>query len=243
MGSAHIFKTSSGLNSFLTLPALDHSGFFHFFGTKAIGQEDVGRLHGGDKVRLRQVHGDQIVMADHQSHVQGEQAGDGLMTDRHGILMTVSTADCLPVVLIDPDRLVAAALHAGWRGTVLNISGKAVERMKRLYGSDPSSIRAGMGPCIGRCCFEVGEDVWKPIEDGYSFGHQVIYGRTGDKARVDLADLNRLQLIEAGLSPDKISRVDLCTFCHPDFFYSYRRDKMKMGNMISGVMLNDRDRG
>jgi len=244
MGSANIFKTSGGLSreGLFTLPALDQCGFSHFFGTKAIGKEDGGRLHGGDRVRLRQVHGDQIIIVDDQSHAQGEQTGDGLMTDRPGILMMVSTADCLPVVLIDPDRWVAAALHAGWRGTLLNISAKAVSFMKRLYGSDPASIRVGMGPCIGRCCFEVGKEVWKPIEDEYSFGHQVIYGQTGDKAMVDIADLNRLQLMEAGLLPDNISQVDLCTFCHPDSFYSYRRDKMRIGNMLSGVMLNDKER-
>jgi len=238
MGCSNLLKTSGRLNpeGFFRLPALDQSGFFHFFGTKAIGQEEVGRLHAGRKIRLRQVHGDQIVIVDHQVLASPELSGDGLMTDRPGVLMMVSTADCLPVVLIDPDRSVSSVLHAGWRGTVLNISGKAVELMQRVYGSKATSILVGLGPGIGRCCFEVGKEVWERIDSDYPFGHKVIYDRKGEKANVDIAHLNRLQLVAGGVLPDKITQVDLCTACHPDAFYSYRRDKGKMGNMISGVM-------
>jgi len=201
--------------------------------------EQVERWHGRKVWNLRQVHGDVIIrVADDADTGSFPPVGDGLMTDQRGVLLTIGTADCLPVILIDRDCRAVAALHAGWRGTALNIAGKAVSVMKRAYGTEPGSLLAGIGPGIHACCFEVGPDVWQVIKDRYRYGHSVIsHDPDGEKAHVDLVALNRFQLMEAGLPPEQIVNVDLCTVCNEALFRSYRREKCKVQNMVSGVML------
>ncbi|MGB3940455.1 MAG: peptidoglycan editing factor PgeF, partial [Candidatus Manganitrophaceae bacterium] len=216
----------------------------------------------GGPIRLRQVHGDQICdlremvggrnenhdlremvggrSGNHPVDEKTELTGDGLTTDRPRLMITVSTADCVPILLFDPVRRAVSAVHAGWRGTVLNISGKAVRAMTERYGSDPATLYAGIGPSIGPCCYEVGEEVWGEVERKYGAGSAVIRGDQGGKARLDLPRLNRFQLVEAGILADRISSSGLCTACLPEFFYSYRRDQGKRGNMISGIMLTER---
>ncbi len=221
--------------NYLTLPNLDQSGFFHFFGTRGLNEDGVKRFNEGAYLRLRQVHGNEIVSV--CGEVLPGTIGDALMTNRPGTLMTVSTADCLPIVIIDPDRFAASVIHAGWRGTVLNISAKVVLEMRRAYQSNPSSLWAGIGPGIGSCCFEVGREVWQEIEQRYAYGCDVVVSKEGEKAKIDLVRLNQLQLLEAGLLPDRIADMRLCTVCNPSLFYSYRRDKSKVRNMMSGVML------
>ncbi len=217
---------------------MDRAGFFHFFGTMALDEEGVGRLNNGPWLRPRQVHGDTVVIADRGMDTGSiPPTGDGLTTNNPGILLAVSTADCLPIVLIDPVSSAASVIHAGWRGTVLNIAKRAVLTMQGAYGSVPSNLVIGIGPGIGRCCFEVGGDVWQTIEKQYAYADAVISDREGEKAKVDLKALNRLQLIEAGVSSNQIADLNLCTACNPSLFHSYRRDKMKRGNLISGVML------
>jgi YfiH family protein len=210
----------------------------HFFGTRLFDDTAVKRF--GTRLKLRQVHGDVVVPYD--SCLGGGNGiapptGDAWVTNQKGALITVSTADCLSILLIDPDRFVVSAIHSGWRGGLLNIAGKAVATMVRDYQSDPRSIWVGMGPAIGPCCFEVGPDVWQRIETEYRYGQEVISSREGEKAKVDLARLNRLHLLAAGLLPEKIISAGLCTVCHPDLFYSYRRDRTTGPGMISGVML------
>lgn len=237
---------------FIQLPGLNHSTAFHFFGTRLLaGAEntDLGRAEGS--VRTRQVHGDRIHRvtgaveapvsepAAPRSLSQEIGEGDGLTTDRPGIFIQVATADCVPVLLLDPVRKAVSAVHAGWRGTVLNIAGKAVESMRFYYGSDPANILVGIGPCIGPCCYEVGGDVWEQVEREYFYGGDVLLREKNGKAMLDLVQLNRLQLIEAGVPPDRIAFSGLCTSCFPSLFYSFRRDQKRVGNMTSGIMLSN----
>ena len=97
---------------YLTLPPLNQSGFSHFFGTKGLNEDGVKRFNGGPFLRLRQVHGNEIVRVCEGASPVSVMTGDAFMTDRPGILMTVSTADCLPIVIIDPDRFAASVIHA-----------------------------------------------------------------------------------------------------------------------------------
>jgi hypothetical protein len=234
---------------YIQLPLFDGAPLFHFFGTRLLAKgseteaeysQNIAALGQAESLaRCRQVHGDQIFQANAEG---GElspeiQTGDGLMTNRCGRLIVVSTADCVPVLLFDPVRKVVSAIHAGWRGSHLNISAKAVVAMQSDYGSNPKDILAGIGPSIGPCCFEVGRDVWGELERDYSYGKQVLVHGKEEKAWVDLVQLNRLQLIEAGLRPEKVHDTGLCTSCTPNLFYSFRRDGKKIGNMTSGLML------
>jgi hypothetical protein len=173
---------------------------------------------------VRQVHSDRVLRVVDGPGCVGE--GDALMTDRAGIRLAVRTADCVPVLLADTRRRVIAAVHAGWRGTLAGISRKTVDRMREAYGSEPADIAAAIGPRIGGCCFEVGREVAALFRAGVE-----------DKVHLDLAALNRGQLLEAGLSSRQIHVADLCTRCEAGEFHSFRRDRERAGRMVSSVLL------
>ncbi len=232
----------------IDLALLTRPGVFHFFGTK--GLTDTTSLFPNLKrpkasITVRQVHGDQICrITDDALHRLSEghspdasMTGDALTTNRPDVLMMVSTADCVPVLLFDPVAGVVAAVHAGWRGTLLNICPKVVREMVSHYGVRPKNLIAGIGPSIGPCCYQVGEDVFGEVIRSYPYGREVVVEQGDGKAMLHLGWLNHLQLEEAGLLPENIAASGRCTFCNPDDFYSYRRDRGKLGGMLSGIML------
>ena len=235
MGCPHFFKKAGGLNQeeYLTLPLLDRPGFFHFFGKKELSEDAVNLFSKGRFVRLLQVHGDGIVQS--PTATEGRPTGDALITDQPGTFLTIFTADCLPVIIIDPNRRAIGISHAGWKGTLLRIVAKTVSAMTQAYGSDPSSLLIGMGPRIGPCCFEVDQDVWGQIESNLDYKEGVLVRKQGGKGWISLAQLNRIQLLSAGIKPENIADTELCTRCHPNLFHSYRRNKIKGQNMVNGV--------
>ncbi len=224
---------------YLELPLLRHPGLTHFFGTRLLA--NVSLEDGHKPIRLRQIHGDRIHPVNEANASildSGDPTeGDGLITALPNRLIMVSTADCLPVLLFDPVSMAVAALHAGWRGTVSNISGKAVAAMIATYGSDPRDLLVGFGPSIGPCCFEVERDVVEAVETQTAFQEQVIEQKTESKWQLDLVALNRLQLIEAGVLAGRMATTGLCTSCLPNLFFSYRRDRKRDGALQSGIML------
>jgi len=170
---------------------------------------------------LRQVHSAMPLVAD-EPGCAGE--GDALMTNRRGLAVSVRTADCLPILIADPQARVVAAIHAGWRGTAAGIVRRTVEEMTGKFGTDPSGLRAAIGPGIGVCCYQVGDEVARQ------------FGLSGP-ILLDLAAENRRQLVEAGLAGAHIDLLNRCTFCDPARFHSYRRDKDRAGRMISYVLI------
>ncbi len=215
----------------------EHPEQVHFFGDRFFRGD--GLEQGGQAITLTQVHGDKIVSLQKQTDVLATRdlQADGLVTNLKSCFIAVKTADCVPVILFDPKRKVVAALHAGWRGTVLNIAAKGLSKMVADFGSDPQDILAGIGPSIAPCCFEVKEDVVNAIESQTRFKEAVIQKVGAKNWSCDLPKLNRLQLEDAGVSPKKISLSGLCTFCLPERYFSFRRDKKKLGNMLSAIML------
>jgi polyphenol oxidase len=186
----------------------------HNFGTRdAISTQE-------DMASLKQIHS-AAVLAAVQIGCVGE--GDGLVTSTPGIAVSVRTADCLPVLLLDARGRAVAAVHAGWRGTAARIVPAAIERMRVEFGSQPEDIYAAIGPGIGKCCYRVGEDVAR------KFGLE-------EAGHVDLGKANRDQLIEAGVAEAHVDRLNLCTFCDARF-HSYRRDKDAAGRMISFIRI------
>ncbi|HIE65062.1 MAG: peptidoglycan editing factor PgeF [Nitrospira sp.] len=234
---------------YIQLPLFNGQSFFHFFGTRLLAKGSETEAEHSQKItalggaeffaRCRQVHGDAICEVNGAGREFSDEipTGDGLTTNQSGLLITVSTADCVPVLLFDPVRRAVSAVHAGWRGSHLNISAKAVATMQTNYDSKPEDILAGIGPSIGPCCFEVGRDVWEKLERDTPYGKQLVSHGKEEKAWVNLTQLNRLQLVEAGLRSEKIQDTGLCTACAPNLFYSFRRDGKKIGNMTSGLML------
>lgn len=193
------------------LPDIEHS-----FGTR----EEGAWLPEQDHAWLRQIHSG-IVLRARSSGLQGE--ADALLTTAPELWISVRTADCLPILMVDPTARVVAAVHAGWRGTVAQIAASAVREMLAL-GAELGSIHAAIGPGIGPCCFEVGPEV------------SPHFGAEGT-ACVHLPEANERQLLEAGLDLDKIWVSKQCTKCNPDLFHSYRRDAGQAGRMVSAIRI------
>ena len=174
---------------------------------------------------------------------QDEQASflqgvDALVTDVPEVCVAVSTADCVPLLLYAPDQGVVAAVHAGWRGTVLRIAAKTVRFMADRYGCDPGLICAGIGPSIGREAFEVGEEVVEAFR-ACDFDMNLVCMRnpaTG-KAHIDLWEANRSLLMIAGLSSDRIEISGICTYTRHADYFSARRLGIKSGRILSGIYL------
>ena len=176
-------------------------------------------------VKNHQVHGTTIrsvtradVLSD--PSLPGEFPADGLVTDQPGVCLTIFSGDCIPILLYDPHRGVAAAVHAGWRGTALGIAYKAVLRMQTEFGCAPEHIRAAIGPCIGRCCFGVGPEVPEAMRQALGPDAEAAIEPHGEKSHVDLKLLNRSWLEKAG-----VRAIDICpdcTKCQPNRFWSHR---------------------
>jgi len=186
----------------------------HGFGTR---DADVPSLV-GNLTTVKQVHSAICVLAEGPARRLGD--ADALLENRPGWAVAIKTADCMPILLVDPRRRAVAAVHAGWRGTVAQIARHAVEAMGQHFGTKPEDLHAAIGPGIGKCCYEVGPEVAQQ------------FGETG-RAHIDLTAANRQQLVEAGVPPDHVYAVQLCTMCLDAEFHSYRRDREAAGRMYS----------
>jgi purine-nucleoside/S-methyl-5'-thioadenosine phosphorylase / adenosine deaminase len=167
--------------------------------------------------------------------------GDGLITDVPGVLLAVGTADCVPVLVVDVEKRVAGAFHAGWRGTVARIVEHGVAMMTAEYGSRVEDMVAAVGPSIGRCCYTVGEEVWAEFTARFGYGGELFDRAAGDGAmRLDLWEANRRQLLDAGLGERRITVVGECTACARDAsgalrYFSHRGEKGVAGRMLNVV--------
>jgi len=179
-------------------------------------------------VTARQVHGDRVVRA-----AAGERAeADALWTDDPGgAWVGVKAADCVPLLLSSEDGRCVAAVHSGWRGTLLRTAARAVEALERAGAAAPA-LRAAVGPCIQACCYEVSADLAARFAD--AFGAQVVRGG-GVRPHLDLAASVRATLCDAGLLPEHIDLLGACTACDAERFYSHRRDRGRTGRHLAFV--------
>jgi len=189
-------------------------------------------------VSVRQVHGDGIHIVESSENLGWTQEekqihADALITEIPGVVLTILTADCVPVLLFDPVRRAAGAVHAGWRGTAQSILPKTVRKMAETYGSRPENLIAAIGPAIGGCCYEVGTEVAEQFE---SFPEALESAGNGTY-RLDLKEINRRQLLAAGMRPERIEISPVCTSCENDRFFSYRKEGGCSGRFMSCIML------
>ncbi|HEV2029801.1 MAG TPA: polyphenol oxidase family protein [Candidatus Dormibacteraeota bacterium] len=227
----------------LKIHELDDPAFVHGFSTMALGS--VGLTHAPDPVpvlasrrafaralgideepvtTVAAVHGSSVARVDEP--VEVVQGVDGLVTDRRGVTLFATFADCYPIVLWDPNKRCAGLAHAGWRGTAAGVAKAAVKAMHDEYGSAPGDIRAGIGPGICGRCYEVGGEVASQFEPRF------VTPGAGDRFLLDLAAANKAQLEEAGLSD--IHVLGLCTK-ETDFLPSHRRtpDGTRFGAIVA----------
>lgn len=186
---------------------------FHAFGTL----DSV--LPAWPMATARQVHSATVLRVDAEG-LQGE--ADGLVTGTPGLLLGIRTADCLPVLMADPEHRAVAAVHAGWRGVAGGIVPRALSAMRQSFGSQPKNLHIAIGPGIGPCCFEVGPEV------------AVQFGREG-RVHLDLANEIALQCRVNGLPDQQVDSAHLCTFCDPSEFHSYRRQGLGAGRMMTVI--------
>jgi hypothetical protein len=212
------YRAESGLWRSTPLDAFEW--LEHGFGTRHAnpGPERLATLH--------QVHSDLVVCAGGEPGRLGE--GDALVTGLPGLRLGVRTADCLPILLADPERRAIAAVHAGWRGTVLGVAARAVQTMIHVFGSRAGALCAAIGPGIRGCCYEVGPEVALRFRNIFPERDDL-----GGRTRLDLADANRRLLTAAGLAPERIDDQAPCTFCGGREFHSWRRDRESAGRMLS----------
>ncbi len=160
---------------------------------------------------------------------------DAVMSSVPGVCFGVSTADCIPVIIYDPESHAACVVHAGWRGTVARITGKAVAAMCRRYDASPQTMRAVIGPGISGEAFEVGDEVYDEFRNGGFRMDGISFRR--DKWHIDLPECNRLQLISSGVPADNIQMCGICTYYNTDDYFSARRLGTASGRIFTGVML------
>jgi YfiH family protein len=152
--------------------------------------------------------------------LEPDASADALLTEAPGVAVAVFTADCVPLLLADPTGRAVAAVHAGWRGSAKCIAGVAAAALAETTGCRAESLVAAIGPHIGPCCYEVDEPVRVAV------GEEEVFSRSDRPGhyRLDLFELNRRQLVRAGLRSGAIERVAGCTACDATLFYSYRRE-------------------
>ena len=227
----------------------DHKNIFHGFGTRNSSADRFTRPDWRGKkvvlgatqlplVSLRQIHGDGIIVfqgGGEKAEGPWEREGDALITSSPGIALGVFTADCLPVFLFEPERQVAAVVHAGWRGTAREITRKVVEKMAEDFACGAEKIQAALGPCIGPCCYEVDGPVEAAFRSGDLPWESFASVRGPGKWSLDLQEANTYLLAKGGVKKENIHRLVYCTACRSDLFFSYRREKGTRGRHVNFI--------
>ncbi len=240
--------------------------FFHQLGGKHFTPATVRQIHSAHSfVIARDVAGE---LTYHMPGIEvpvplsaNPPAGDGVMTAEPGILLTIRIADCLPVLLVDPQKRLVAAVHAGWRGSLDRVIEKAVGDMRRVFGSDPQNLIAALGPSIRSCCYEVGEEVVEAFHGKFAGAerffqniperpisltdrHTILFlsahppGHAPEHvpaARLDLIAVAQNQLASAGVKPANVLVTDYCTACRTDLFFSHRHEGGVTGRQVAAV--------
>ena len=202
-------------------------------------RELLCELLGIDDSRLlmpHQVHETVIVAVDETSQESQLEGVDAVMTNVSGLCIGVSTADCIPVLLYDRVHRAVSAIHAGWRGTVKRIVEKTVAQMTAVYGSRPADIIAQIGPGIHVESFEVGDEVYDAFSAA-GFTMETISRRYDERWHIDLPACNRRQLLATGIPESQISVSPICTYQHPDLYFSARRLSINSGRIFTGIVM------
>jgi len=229
----HAFLTRQGgvsLSPYDSLNLSDKNGDREEFVSK--NKKMIAETFGFDSSRLillDQMHRDRILLLEKPiTSLPSPLEYDALITNSPYTFLGVLTADCLPIFVVDQGKKVIAAIHAGRQGTALHITAKALRKMKEEFGCLWKDLNVGMGPSIGSVCYEIDEKVfqqeWKPFS----------VSREPGKWMVDLARINIGQMKEEGIEEEQISWVNLCTHCHGNLFFSYRKEG-RTGRQLSFI--------
>lgn len=219
----------------------------HLFSTR-IGWDQDSLFHNLSEVfnipeeniyRVRQVHGKDVLIINYQNNKELDmEEKDGLITQKKGIALCTYHADCVPIYFYDSIKEIIGVAHAGWKGTLNNICEAMINAMVKNYDSNIDNIFVAIGPSIGSCCYEIGQDVETLFMDKYSNNEGIIIKRE-DKTYLDLWEANKANLLRSGINYNNIFCSETCTACNIDTLHSYRKEKGTRNRMIAAIMLNE----
>ena len=204
-------------------------------------------LRAKDIVTPEQVHGNRILRVTEEERGRGSDSyadaipqADALITNVPGLPLMLCFADCVPVLFVDTEKLAVGIAHGGWKGTLQKIARKTLEAMQQEFGTEPEDCLVGIGPSIGPCCYEVGENVQEECRKAFPehWRELLVQGEDG-KTRLDLWKANRLQLQEAGVPEQNVDCAGECTYCKHNWFYSYRADGGTTGRIAAIIALKE----
>ncbi len=190
----------------------------------------------GDLVCAKQVHASRVKYAAEEDRGRGAlsfessiEDTDAFITDKRNLPLAVFTADCLSIFLYDSKTPAVGLIHAGWRSTKENIAAKTIKSMREKFNTAAQDIYASFGPCIRNCCYEVGSDFKEIFLSGVT--------QRGNRLFLDLIAINRQQLLSSGVKEQNLSDSEICTSCHNEEFFSYRREGKGCGRIMSVMMI------
>jgi len=225
----------------------------------AVGAETKGERW--PLINLSQIHSPAVFRVSGGDGVP--HSGDGLITNMPGVLIAVKVADCTPVIAVDTVKRAVGVFHAGWRGTVQRIVEKGIGEMRRHYGSDPKNIKVAIGPNIGVCCYQVGDEVIEKFRSQFAYADELVeevfdshalhvrypllflnqrapgHGEPAKVPHLDLVKANKRQAMDAGVPEKNIEALGLCTGCRTDIFFSHRKEHVT-GRMMAAVGIKQR---
>ena len=208
----------------------------HGFLTRQFGKEQAKGISVRHICRIKQVHGNDVVLVESEKDLEGtqESSADIALTQIPHVALTISTADCVPLLFCDPTKKVIAAAHAGWRGTAKNVAQTTVQALQKRFHCEAQNIVVAIGPAIQRCCYEVDIHVYDQFLQKDFFSP--VTGKS-QKWMLSLPHVNRYQLISSGILDGNIWMSNLCTACNLSQFYSYRKEGEYAGRQWSFIAL------
>jgi YfiH family protein len=206
---------------------------------RCLGVEQLAPLlsmsHGKEVARVE--HTPPPPPSDQTSAPRPPYQADACVTNRPGVPLILTVADCVPVFFHDPVAGCIGLAHAGWRGTVAGIVKETVQAMSCAYGSRPENVLVGIGPSIGPQAFEVGPEVVEEFRQAFPEQPNLITPQVGGKALIDLWRANAVMAARAGVPAANVVISGWCTVSHPELFFSHRRDQGKTGRLLAGIIL------
>lgn len=190
-----------------------------------------------DKIyTVSQVHGTDIeIIKDQNPFDISKKPKDGLVTNKENIVLATYHADCVPIYFYDKVKKVIGIAHSGWKGTLNNISKTMIDVFKKHFNSDLDDIIFAIGPAIGPCCYEIGEDVEHLFREKFPDIEDIVLTRD-KKMYLDLWKINKINLLNSGIKEENIIESKFCTSCNNDVLYSYRKENTK-DRMLGAITL------
>jgi hypothetical protein len=191
------------------------------------------KLEKNSIISLRQIHSDKFYVVNNRP--EKILVGDALITKKPGLVLSIRTADCLPILIFNDKYKIVSAIHTGWKGTAKKITLKVLQKISEEFGIKPSSLSVLLGPSICRKCYEVGKEVKEVFKVNWKNLEYFLTLLEKNRYSLDLKKANLMLLMQAKVNKNNVFSINLCTKCHPELFFSHRRKPKSKGRMIAFI--------